>query len=106
MADREMSYDLDGVFATRNQGQLVAAVPTQTRMLRTPGLVRLNSGAPGRMPFHGLAADMLPGPAAEGNAAGAADKTIDLPIVGPVKKSTLLIGGLLAVAAWGMLRSR
>jgi len=38
MTDRDMSYDLDGVFSTRNQGQLISSTPVATKVTRTPGL--------------------------------------------------------------------
>jgi hypothetical protein len=35
---RDMSYDLDGMMATRNAGELVAVRQTRTRVQRSPGL--------------------------------------------------------------------
>lgn len=56
---RDMSYDLDSVFSTRNQGQLISAKPVQTKMVRTPGLTQVSGDmmpgmgdeAPGVMSF-------------------------------------------------------
>ena len=38
MTDRSMNYDLDGIFASRNQGQLISSEPTYRNTVRTPGL--------------------------------------------------------------------
>jgi len=51
MATRDMSYDLDGVLSTRNQGQLVSSTPAAPSMVRTPGLrpmlpAKMNRGMP------------------------------------------------------------
>jgi hypothetical protein len=54
---RSMSYDLDGIFASRNQGQLLSG--TQG-VVRTPGLQQVPSSAyrQGRkMPFSGYVGD-------------------------------------------------
>ena len=53
---RSMSYDLDGVFASRNQGQLLSG----GTHVRTPGLRQVRSSAyrQGRkMPFSGYVGD-------------------------------------------------
>jgi len=38
MTHRDMSYELDGVFAGRNAGELVSVKPARTRIARAPGL--------------------------------------------------------------------
>lgn len=38
MTDRDMSYELDGIFNTRNAGELVTVQQTRTRVRRSPGL--------------------------------------------------------------------
>lgn len=45
---RDMSYDLDSIFSTRNQGQLISSKPVQTKMTRVPGLKQISG-------------DMMPG---------------------------------------------
>jgi len=35
---RDMSYELDGIFGTRNAGELVTVQQTRTRIKRAPGL--------------------------------------------------------------------
>jgi hypothetical protein len=53
-----MNYDLDGIFATRNQGQLISSDVTQRRTVRTPGLQPVASSTyPGRSPFSGYVSD-------------------------------------------------
>src|SRR5260221_14162250 len=37
---RDMSYDLDGIFATRNAGELTSVKQVRTRVTRAPGLER------------------------------------------------------------------
>lgn len=81
MTDRDMTYDLDGVFATRNQGQLVAAPVTQNKIIRTPGLV----------PMQKTLAGYVEAPAYAGTA-GWLDDTTDLPLIGTVSNKMLLIG--------------
>lgn len=46
--DRDMSYELDGVFAQRNAGELVKVVQTKTRVMRAPGLAASNVHATNR----------------------------------------------------------
>ena len=38
MTDRDMSYELDGIFNTRNAGELVTVRQTRTKIRRSPGL--------------------------------------------------------------------
>jgi hypothetical protein len=81
-----MSYGLDGVFSTRNQGQLVSTVQTQTKMIRTPGLAAVNE--PLANFGHAMGAETTP-PA----------EMITLPLIGAVKKQTAILGvGALALA--------
>lgn len=60
---RDMSYDLDGVFATRNQGQLINQQKVQNKVLRMPGLVEMGrpkSGPPGFLSGLGESLGMSP----------------------------------------------
>lgn len=77
---RDMSYDLDGVFASRNQGQLVSTVAQQQHTVRTPGLVPIRRTANGFVPL------------GEGTSGGWMDGTTDLPLLGTVSNKTLLLG--------------
>lgn len=45
--DRDMSYELDGIFANRNAGELVKVTTTKTRMTRSPGLASLGQRVAG-----------------------------------------------------------
>jgi hypothetical protein len=80
MSQRDMSYDLDGVFASRNQGQLVSAQASQQQIVRTPGLVPLHRTQQGFLPM------------GEQLAGGWMDSTTDLPLIGTVSNKTLLLG--------------
>ena len=56
MTDRHMNYDLDGVFASRNQGQLISSTVQQRKSVRTPGLVPMRATRMGyapKIPFAG-----------------------------------------------------
>lgn len=95
MTDRDMSYSLDGVFSTRNQGQLVSTVQTQSKTIRTPGLAAV------REPLanfgHVMGAETPP----------AAPGMINLPIIGKVKTSQAIIGaGVIAVLGLMLFRKR
>ena len=92
MSQRDMSYSLDGVFATRNQGQLISSQKTQTKMVRTPGLVAmpqtgkhypLAKTGGHRTVFSGLS--------------GLTDATVNVPLFGTV--SVVMLGGI-ALGAW------
>ena len=85
-----MSYDLDGVFASRGQGQLVSAQVTQQQTVRTPGLVALRRTQNGFLP--------LGSPAL----AGWMDGTTDLPMLGTVSNKTLIFGAAGLAAAVGL----
>lgn len=74
-AARDMSYDLDGIFSTRQQGQVVKNAQVITTAQR-----------------QGVGADPVPAVAAA--PAGILDGTIALPIVGEVSKKTLLLAGV------------
>ena len=88
MTERDMSYSLDGVFSTRNQGQLVSTVATQSRTVRTPGLASVSE----QLANFGHAMGAETAPAAGGD-------MINLPVIGAVKKQHAIIGGgVLAVA--------
>lgn len=84
-----MSYDLDGVFASRNQGQLVSTVAQQQRTLRTPGLVPLRRTPNGFVPMSGMGEGWM-------------DGTTDLPLLGTVSNKTLLLGAAGLAAAVGL----
>lgn len=91
MSQRDMSYSLDGVFATRNQGQLISSHKTQTKMVRAPGLVPMAqtgghkqlSRTGGHRPMQGLS--------------GLGFGDISVPGFGTV--SVAMLGGI-ALGAW------
>lgn len=85
-----MSYDLDGVFASRNQGQLVSAQASQQQIVRTPGLVPLYRTQRGFLPM------------GEPLAGGWMDGTTSLPLLGAVSNKTLLLGAAGLAAAVGL----
>jgi hypothetical protein len=75
-----MSYDLDGIFSTRQQGQVVKNAQIVTTTQR-----------------QGVGADEAIAPVAP----GILDGTVTLPIVGEVSKKTLLLAGVgIAVGAY------
>ena len=98
MTDRHMNYDLDGVFASRNQGQLISSAPAQSRIVRTPGLVPMTKTANGyapSIPFAGYQS----APGYQGQA-GWMDDTTNIPMLGAVSNKVLLASavGVAAVA--------
>ena len=84
-----MSYDLDGVFASRNQGQLVSAQTSQQQIVRTPGLVALKRTQNGFLPIGSPVGGWM-------------DDTTDLPLIGTVSNKTLLLGAAGLAAAVGL----
>ena len=84
-----MSYDLDGVFASRNQGQLVSAQASQQQIVRTPGLVPLCRTQNGFLPIGSPVGGWM-------------DDTTDLPLIGTVSNKTLLLGAAGLAAAVGL----
>jgi hypothetical protein len=84
-----MSYDLDGVFASRNQGQLVSAQASQQQIVRTPGLVPLRRTQNGFLPIGSPIGGWM-------------DETTDLPLIGTVSNKTLLMGAAGLAAAVGL----
>jgi len=105
MTDRHMNYDLDGVFASRNQGQLIASAPAQRRMIRTPGLVpmmKTPGGYAPAIPFAGYEQ----APAYQGTA-GWFDNTTTLPLIGAVSNKVLAASVVgLGIAAFVLLRKK
>jgi hypothetical protein len=111
---RDMSYDLDDVFAGRNAGELLTEEVTKTRVLRTPGLRVLPaphaqnldprmdqslSNPLGRSLSNGI--DTVPN-----DLAGLLDGDINLPIVGAVSKKQLAIGAVAGLALWFLVLRR
>jgi hypothetical protein len=91
MSQRDMTYDLDGVFASRNQGQLVSAQQSQQQIVRTPGL----------RPVKRTLMGYVEAPSYAGTA-GWMDDTTDLPLIGTVSNKTLLLGAAGLAAAVGL----
>lgn len=93
MTQRDMTYDLDGVFSSRNQGQLIAAPIMQARTIRTPGLIRIsrpNAGVPVPSGFSGWL-----------------DDETDLPVVGKVSNKMLLAGvAVIGIGAFLVLKRK
>lgn len=95
---RDMSYELDSIFSTRGQGELIATPVVKTQVLRTPGLRQLRGPEAQHLDprmDHTLA---TPHPTKLMDLSGLGD--IDLPIVGPVSAQNLLVGAGVALAAW------
>lgn len=101
MSAREMSYDLDGIFSTRNQGQLVASVPTQTKMIRTPGLTPMKTTPMYRAAGVG---DDVAAPASPTTVV--TPPSFTLPILGKVPKTTVYLGLAAIAGAWFMMHKR
>lgn len=98
MTQRDMTYDLDGVFASRNQGQLVSAEQTQQQIVRTPGLRPIQRTLMGYVEASNYS-----------GTAGWMDDTTDLPLIGTVSNKMLLIGaaGIAgAIALFFVLKKR
>lgn len=93
---RDMSYELDSIFSTRNQGELISTPIVRTKVMRTPGLRRLS----GPEAQHLTAAD----PVRSLSIPMASKLTdlgdIDLPVVGPVSVKNLAVGAAIGAALW------
>lgn len=50
---RDMSFDLDAAFSTRNDGELISTRPSRTQVLRTPGLTVLTPDEYESLPSEG-----------------------------------------------------
>lgn len=100
MTDRSMNYELDGIFASRGQGQLITSQPEQQRMIRTPGLVPMKKNA--------LAGYVdAPSYAGTSGMGGWLDDTTTLPMIGTVSNKMLLAGGAaIALAAYFFLKRK
>lgn len=81
MTDRSMNYDLDGIFASRNQGQLISSAPVQRTTQRIAGLVPMQRTVNGYVEASNYS-----------GTAGWMDDTTVLPLIGPVSNKMLLIG--------------
>lgn len=112
MTDRDMSYDLDGVFSTRNQGQLISSTPVATKVTRTPGLApvkirpqyRALKGAisgMGRPLGEYVEAPSYSGGGIVDAALKGLGAEINLPVVGAVSVGTLALVG---VGIWFITR--
>ena len=107
MTDRDMSYDLDGVFSTRNQGQLISSTPAATKVTRTPGLapvrirpqykaIKGSIEGMGRPVGEYVEAPSYSGGSLVDTALRGLGAQINLPVVGAVSVGTLVaVGGVL-----------
>lgn len=105
MTDRDMSYSLDGVFSTRNQGQLISSTPVVTQMSRVPGLAPVRV-RPSYTPIKGAIAGMgrplgeyveapnYSGGSLVDTALRGLGAEINLPLVGTVSVGALAVVGL------------
>lgn len=92
-----MSYDLDAAFSTRGQGALISAMPMAQSMVRSPGLAQV-SQIPGYIPL------MKTGNSVPMAMGGFMDEPLNLPVIGPVKKSTVMLIGAAAIVAFLVFR--
>lgn len=130
MADRDMSYELDGVFASRNAGELVSVHQTRTKVVRASGLQRLGSplGTPkttrlAAKPYTNLdrgmgtpmrgSANRNLNPPMSRPATGLSDGYLpmgglglDLPLIGTVSWPQLGIGLAIGMGLMALLRKR
>lgn len=101
MTERDMSYDLDGVFSTRNQGQLISSTPVATQMTRVPGLAPVRV-RPQYTPIKGALSGMgeyvdapnYSGGSLVDTALKGLGREINLPLIGAVSVGTLAVVGL------------
>lgn len=105
MTDRDMSYELDGIFSTRNQGQLISSTPVATKVTRTPGLAPVKI-RPQYRPIKGSIEGMgrsigeyVEAPSYSGGslvdtALRGLGTQVNLPVVGAVSVGTLAVVGL------------
>ncbi len=101
MTDRDMSYALDGVLSTRNQGQLISSTPVATKVTRTPGLapVKIRPSyrkIPGSISGMGQYVDApsYSGGSLVDHALRGLGAEINLPVVGAVSVGTIAVVGL------------
>lgn len=130
MADRDMSYELDGVFSTRNAGELVSAERPKMKIVRNSGLKRLGTplGTPKTTrllptPYtnlnHSLGTKMgTPrttslDPAMSHPATGLADAYspmaglgLDVPFLGTISWQQIAVGAAVGMALMALLRRR
>lgn len=112
MTDRDMSYDLDGVFSTRNQGQLISSTPVATKVTRTPGLAPVKI-RPSYKPIKGAIEGMgrplgeyVEAPSYSGGslvdtALRGLGAQVNLPVIGAVSVGTIAAAG---IALWFITR--
>jgi len=98
---RDMSYELDDSFSTRNAGELVRTMVPKTRVMRTPGLRVLAKPQIESANVYGSDFEQL----YEGTPVRAADGLagITLPGVGAVDLKSAAIGAVVGVLAGGMI---
>ncbi len=101
--NRDMSYELDDVFADRNAGELVLTEEVKTKVLRTPGLRHLDPPEDHNIPTPTARSLSIPMASPMTDLAG----DITLPIVGAVSVQKLAIGAAVGIGIWYFfLRSR
>ncbi len=117
--DRQMSYELDGAFSQRNAGELQTVHVAKTRIGRTGGLTALRQGdgfhtkrlttARSAKPLFQANISRLPTPRSASlaipvseNAGDLADYdmgAINLPVIGTLNVTQILIGAVLGMVA-------
>ena len=101
MTDRSMNYDLDGIFNSRNQGQLISSAPIQRTTQRVAGLVpmkRTLNGYVEAASYSGTAGVVDPN--------SWLNSTQTLPIIGEVSNKMLLLGAVGIAAAFYMMKKK
>ncbi len=93
---RDMSYELDDVFSSRNAGELIDEQHFETKKLRTPGLRVLTPTESHALAHpHDVA---LPVPTSTPIMDLAGD--VNVPFIGPVSTQKLAIGAAVGLGIW------
>lgn len=95
---RDMSYDLDSIFSTRNQGELISTPIVRTKVMRTPGLRQLHGPEAQHLDPKMDRSLAIPMSHKLTDLSGLGD--ITLPVVGAVPIKNLAIGAAVAAALW------
>ncbi len=101
---RDMSYDLDSIFSTRNQGELISTPIVRTKVMRTPGLRQLRGPEAQHLDPSMSRSLAVPMSSKLTDLSGLGD--IELPVVGAVSVKNLAIGAAVGAALWYFLLRR
>ena len=111
---RDMSFDLDAAFSTRNEGELLSVRPAKTQVLRTPGLTVVSDGEAYDLPSEGADPMGMPSdsplpyfrdePASVEGLGGA---VVNVPVLGQTNLLHVALGAAIGAAVvWFLFRKK